>query len=69
MKLEVLRLERKFNEAQMEIRNLRGNIELLKCSYTSILDNYDDLDGANDSQIGVSSIDGNAESINKTNLL
>lgn len=42
MKLEVLRLENKFNETQLEIRNLRSNIELLKCSYSTIIKTYDE---------------------------
>lgn len=53
MKLEVLRLEGKFNEAQLEIRNLRGNIELLKCSYSSIVGTYDDDDDNENSQIRI----------------
>lgn len=36
LKSEIMRLESKFNEAQLEVQHLRGNIDLLKRSYSSI---------------------------------
>lgn len=47
MKMEVLRLEGKFNEAQLEIQNLRSNIDLLKYSYSNLCDNDCDEDDNN----------------------
>lgn len=42
MRAEVMRLEGKFNEAQLEIKNLRSNIDFLKHSYSSIIGTFDD---------------------------
>lgn len=42
LKSEIMRLESKFNEAQMEVHHLRGNIDLLKRSYSGIVADLDD---------------------------
>lgn len=42
LKSEIMRLENKFNEAQLEVHHLRGNIDLLKRSYSSIAAALDD---------------------------
>lgn len=66
LKSEILKLESKFNEAQIEIRHLRSNIDLLKCSYSSIAEVLDDDESLHDIALHVTNADTNMTDDKKT---
>ena len=49
---EIIKMEQKFSDAQVEIQNLRSHVDILKSSYATIIE---DLDGDDDSKSDVES--------------